>query len=155
MTALLRFLIRDYDNKDNPQVRSRCGKLAGVVGIAGTVLLFCAKLVVGILSNSVSVMADALNNLMDASSSIVTLIGFRLSEKPADKHHPFGHARIEYLSGLAVSMLIFLMGFELAKSSFAKIRNPEPVEFSILVALILCTASLVDASYNPFLYFRF
>lgn len=151
MTALLRFLIRDYDNKDNPQVRSRCGKLAGVVGIAGNVLLFCAKLVVGILSNSVSVMADALNNLMDASSSIVTLIGFRLSEKPADKHHPFGHARIEYLSGMAVAVLILLVGFELGKGSVEKLLEPQPTLFSaalVVVMLISASVKLWMAAFN-------
>lgn len=151
MTALLRFLIRDYDNKDNPQVRSRCGKLAGVVGIAGNVLLFCAKLVVGILSNSVSVMADALNNLMDASSSIVTLIGFRLSEKPADKHHPFGHARIEYLSGMAVAVLILLVGFELGKGSVEKLLEPQPTLFSaalVVVMLISAGVKLWMAAFN-------
>ncbi len=151
MTALLHFLIRDYDNKDNPQVRSRCGKLAGVVGIAGNVLLFCAKLVVGILSNSVSVMADALNNLMDASSSIVTLIGFRLSEKPADKHHPFGHARIEYLSGMAVAVLILLVGFELGKGSVEKLLEPQPTLFSaalVVVMLISAGVKLWMAAFN-------
>lgn len=151
MTAILRFLIKDFDNAKDPGVRGRCGKLAGAVGIAGNLLLFCAKLIVGLLSNSVSVMADALNNLMDASSSIVTLIGFRLSEKPADKHHPFGHARIEYLSGMAVAVLILLVGFELGKGSVEKLLEPQPTLFSaalVVVMLLSVGVKLWMAAFN-------
>jgi cation diffusion facilitator family transporter len=151
VSAILRFLIKDYDNAKDPGVRSRCGKLAGTVGIVGNLLLFCAKLIVGLLSHSVSVMADALNNLMDASSSIVTLIGFRLSEKPADKHHPFGHARIEYLSGMAVAVLILLVGFELGKSSVEKLLEPQPTLFGaalVIVMLLSVGIKLWMAAFN-------
>ena len=99
-----------------PAARGAVGKLSGGVGIVCNVLLFGLKLAVGLLSGSVSVTADAMNNLTDASSSVVTLLGFRLAEKPADKDHPYGHARFEYLSGLAVAAIIVIIGFELAKS---------------------------------------
>ncbi len=137
MNTFLRWFIKDYDNSQDPEVRSRCGKLAGTVGIISNLVLFCAKLTVGLLSNSVSVLADALNNLTDASSSIVTLLGFRLSEKPADKHHPFGHARIEYLSGMAVSVLILLIGFELGKSSVEKLLAPQATFFSAALVVVM------------------
>ena len=138
MTNLLpRLCIRDYQNLDNPRVRSAYGKLAGAVGIVCNVLLFGAKLAVGTLSGSVSITADAVNNLSDASSSVVTLIGFKLAEKPADADHPFGHARIEYLSGLIVAAMILMIGVELVKSSFDKILHPAAVDFSLAAALVL------------------
>lgn len=121
----------------DPQVRSQVGKRSGVLGIFANALLFAAKLLVGTISGSVSITADAMNNLSDASSAIVTLIGFKLAEKPADEDHPYGHARFEYLSGLAVSMMILLIGFELAKSSFDKILHPTTVEFSLVTAAVL------------------
>ena len=122
----------------DPKVRSAVGRRAGLVGIGCNVLLFAAKLLVGILSGSVSVTADAMNNLADASSSVVTLIGFKLAEKPADEDHPYGHARFEYLSGLAVAALIIVIGFELAKTSVGKILQPEPVSLSgSLVAVLV------------------
>jgi cation diffusion facilitator family transporter len=107
------------------------------VGICCNLLLFVFKLVIGTLSGSVSITADAMNNLSDASGSIVTLIGFRLADKPADEHHPFGHARAEYLSGLAVAVLVLFIGYELAKSSLEKIIRPEPVALSGLMGLVL------------------
>ena len=111
--------------------------MAGFVGICCNLLLFAMKLLVGILAGSVSITADALNNLSDASGSIVTLIGFRVAGKPADEQHPYGHARAEYLSALGVAGLIFFIGFELVKSSAQKILHPEPVELSVLTAAIL------------------
>ena len=143
MTNLLpRLFIRDYKNFENPTVRSAYGKLAGVVGIICNVLLFAAKLAIGLLSGSVSITADAVNNLSDASSSVVTLLGFKLAEKPADEDHPYGHARMEYLSGLAVAALILVIGVELVKSSVTKIIHPEPVAFSpaLVVVLVLSMA---------------
>ena len=119
MTNLLLRLFIKSDLNTNAG-RSAVGKFSGTVGIVSNALLFLAKLAAGILSGSVSITADAMNNLTDATSSIVTLAGFKLSEKPADKHHPYGHARYEYLSGLAVAALIFFIGFELAKSSVSK-----------------------------------
>ena len=117
--------------------RGAAGRLAGTVGIAANALLFIIKLVAGTLAGSVSITADALNNLSDASSSVVTLLGFKLAEKPADADHPYGHARYEYLSGLAVAAMILFIGFELAKSSVEKIFNPQAVDFTWLTAVVL------------------
>ena len=132
---LLRIFTNRYQNAN--ALRSAIGKLSGIVGILANLVLFGGKLAVGTLSGSLSVTADAMNNLSDASSSIVTLIGFKLSEKPADAHHPYGHARYEYLSGLAVAAMIIVIGFELAKSSVLKIITPEDVSFSWISALVL------------------
>lgn len=142
MTELL--LRRFADARDGGQPdRGAVGKLSGVVGIVCNLLLFGFKLLVGTLSGSVSITADAMNNLSDASSSIVTLLGFRLAEKPADADHPYGHARFEYLSGLAVAAMILIIGFELAKTSAEKILNPVPVEFTLPVAVVLlCSVGL-------------
>ncbi len=121
----------------DPKVRSRVGALSGAVGIGANVLLTLGKLLAAALSGSVSIMADGLNNLSDATGSIVTLIGFKLSERPADEDHPYGHARFEYLSALAVAAMILIIGFELGKTSIAKVLSPEPVEFGLLPALVL------------------
>ena len=138
MTKLLpRIFIRDYQNYEEPSVRSGYGKLAGAVGIACNVVLFAGKLLIGMLSGSVSITADAINNLSDASSSVVTLLGFKLAEKPADEDHPYGHARIEYLSGLLVAAMILVIGVELVKSSISKILDPQPVEFSAALVIVL------------------
>ena len=118
-------------------MRTAYGNLAGAVGIVCNALLCAAKLFVGTLFGSISVTADAVNNLSDASSSIITLVGFKLSAKPADKEHPYGHARIEYLAGLAVSVLIIVIGFELARTSLDKILHPTPVAFSWLTVAVL------------------
>lgn len=113
------------------------GRKAGTVGIISNVALFAMKLTVGTLAGSVSITADALNNLSDASSSVVTLLGFKLAEKPADEDHPYGHARYEYLSGLAVAVMILFIGFELAKSSVQKIFDPQAVNFTWITAAVL------------------
>lgn len=134
---LLRLFIRDSQNTADPKVRTAVGVLSGIVGIVCNMLLAVGKLVLGTLAASVSITADALNNLSDAASSIVTLIGFRLAEMPADANHPYGHARFEYLSGLAVSAMIVVIGAELAKTSVIKIFNPSPVEFSGAIAVVL------------------
>ena len=123
--------------------RARIGLLSGIVGIVCNLLLFAGKLVIGTVSGSVSITADAMNNLSDASSSIVTLIGFRLAEKPADADHPYGHARFEYLSGLAVSAMIIVIGFELAKSSVQKILSPAEVAFSLPLLAVLLLSMLI------------
>ena len=137
LKKLLKHLIRDFDNPNNPEVRSRVGHLAGLTGILCNLLLFAGKLTVGLLSGAVSVVADALNNLSDASGSVVTLVGFRLAERPADENHPYGHARFEYLSGLAVSVMIMIIGFELAHGSVVKIIHPEAVELTGVGAAVL------------------
>jgi len=134
---LLRLFVKDYENGKNPAVRTAIGSLSGAVGIGANLLLFLGKLAVGMLTGSVSITADAMNNLSDASSAIVTLLGFRLAQMPADEDHPYGHARFEYLSGLAVAAMIIIIGFELAKTSVQKILNPTPVEFSLWAVCVL------------------
>ena len=143
MTELLtRMFIRGYQNTEDPKVREAYGRLAGIVGVICNVLLFAGKLAVGTLSGSVAITADAVNNLSDASSSVVTLVGFRLAAKPADNGHPYGHSRIEYLAGLAVAAMILLIGAELLKSSVAKILHPEAVEFSAAAVVVLVLSIL-------------
>ena len=137
----------------DPKHRAKLGKRSGAVGIGCNVLLFAGKLTVGILSGAVSILADALNNLTDAASSIVTLIGFKLAEKPADSEHPYGHARYEYLSGLAVAALILIIGFELAKSSVEKILSPSPVALSAPMVAVL-VLSIVGKLWLCFYYRR-
>ena len=149
--CLLRRMKIDPSESPTATQRSAIGKLSGAVGIGCNLLLFGLKLAVGILSGSVSVTADAMNNLTDASSSVVTLLGFRLAEKPADKDHPYGHARFEYLSGLAVAAIIVVIGFELAKTSVEKIFAPAAVSFSPVTAAVLIGAILIKlwlASFN-------
>lgn len=137
---LLRVFVGRLDDSWESATRNAVGKLSGSVGIICNLLLFGFKLLAGLLSGSVSIMADALNNLSDATSSVVTLLGFKLAERPADADHPYGHARYEYLSGLAVAAIIMVIGFELAKTSVGKIINPTAVEFSAVTALVLCAS---------------
>ena len=134
---LLHLFVKDADNTENPKVRAAIGTLSGLVGIVCNLLLFAFKLLVGTLTSSVSITADAMNNLSDASGSIVTFIGFRVADKPADAHHPYGHARAEYLSGLGVAALILVIGIELVKTSVKKIFAPTPVEFTAVAAVVL------------------
>ena len=144
MTDLLtrRFVLKDGD-VESKHTRAAAGRLSGIVGIICNLLLFATKLAVGTLSGSVSITADAMNNLSDASSSIVTLVGFHLAEKPADEHHPFGHARFEYLSGLAVAGLILIIGYELAQTSIGKILNPSPVDLQWVTVGVLVGSIIV------------
>lgn len=137
MTKLLLHLFVPSGDYGAPKARAAIGRLSGIIGIVCNLLLFVGKLVVGTLAGSVSITADAMNNLSDASSSVVTLIGFKLAEKPADEDHPYGHARFEYLSGLAVAAMIVIIGFELGKTSVEKIISPAAVEFSVPVAAVL------------------
>jgi len=123
--------------------RTKVGKKSGITGIICNIFLCVSKLIIGTISNSVSITADAVNNLSDAAGSIVTLIGFSLANKPADDEHPYGHQRIEYFSGLVVAMLILVIGYELAKSSVIKILHPEPVEFSIAIVIVLLLSIVV------------
>ena len=140
---LLKLFIKNWENTSHPAVRSGVGKLSGITGILCNILLCVGKMVAGFLCGSVAITADAMNNLSDAASSLVTLIGFKLAEKPADEEHPYGHARFEYLSGLAVAAMIVVIGFELAKTSLDKILHPAPVAFSLPVALVLIGSILV------------
>ena len=142
MTKLLIRLFAKGDPQQ-PATRAKTGKLSGIVGIFCNIFLCVFKLMVGIMSGAVSITADAMNNLSDATSSVVTLVGFRLAEKPADEDHPYGHARYEYLSGLAVAGMIIVIGFELAKTSFEKILHPEAVTLSVPIVLVLLGSILV------------
>ena len=140
---LLRLFVKNGEDTTDSRVRSAVGRLSGVVGILCNLVLFAGKLIIGTLSGSVSITADAMNNLSDATSSIVTLLGFKLAEQPADEEHPYGHARFEYLSGLAVAALIIVIGFELAKTSLGKIQNPTPVAVSVpLVAVLVLSIAV-------------
>ena len=143
MISLLARLFLKTEGRDEAALRKEYGILCGAGGIALNVLLFAGKFFAGTLSGSIAITADAFNNLSDAGSSFVTLLGFQLAGQKPDSDHPFGHGRIEYLSGLAVSMLILLMGFELAKSSLDKILHPAPVDSSWLVIAILCVSIAV------------
>ncbi len=136
---LVAHFIRDYQNVQDKTVRERYGVFSSMVGIFCNILLFLAKLLLGLFSGSVAVMADAFNNLSDVGSSAVSLLGFKMAGKPADKDHPFGHGRIEYLSGLVIAAVILLVGAEFIKSSVNKIINPVPISFSwiVLIGLVL------------------
>lgn len=142
---LAKIFIKDYKNIESPHVRNAYGSLCGVLGIILNILLFGVKLLAGMLSGAISIMSDAFNNLTDAASSLITLLGFHMSNQKADKDHPFGHGRIEYISGLVVSLLILIVGFELAKGSVEKIISPEEVEFSVVTVVILVVSVLVKA----------
>lgn len=137
---LLRLFIKNYKNTSDPKVRGAVGMLSGIVGIVCNLLLFAGKLLVGTLAGSVSITADAVNNLSDASSSLITLAGFKLAERPADQGHPYGHARMEYLAGLAVAALILIIGVGLGRSSVDKILHPVPVSFSKITFLVLAVS---------------
>lgn len=139
---ILRIFVRNHTNTEDPAVRDKCGRVAGAVGIVTNFLLFLMKIIVGTVFHSVSVTADAVNNLTDSGSSVVTLIGFKMASKPADEKHPFGHARIEYLSGVIVSFIVIFLGLQLGMSSIEKILTPEenaltPVALVVLVISIL------------------
>lgn len=140
---LMRLLVKDYDRPEEPAVREKCGRAAGLVGIVTNLLLFLIKLIAGILSHSLAIMADAVNNLTDSGSSVIMLVGFKLAGKPADEKHPFGHARIEYLSGVVVSFIVLFLGLELGISSVQKIFAPEETAFTLLIFVILILSILV------------
>ncbi len=148
---LARWLIKDSQNYSDPRVRTAYGVLCGAAGIFLNLVLFSGKLLAGTLSGSIAITADAFNNLSDAGSSVITLLGFKLAARKPDREHPFGFGRVEYLSGLAVSAIILLMGVELLKTSVRKIITPEPTSFSVLGAVILVASILIKlymAFYN-------
>lgn len=136
-TMLVKIFIRDSENVNNPQVRAAYGTLGSITGIITNIFLAVIKYIAGVLSGSISVTADAINNLSDAGSSIISLIGVKLSAKPADKDHPYGHGRVEYIAAFGVAFLVLLMGVELFKSSVEKIVNPLPVTFSWISLCIM------------------
>ena len=141
--GLVRLFIKDCDNVTDPAVRERYGILSGAVGIVLNLLLSAGKLFAGLMTGSISITADAFNNLSDAGSSVVTLVGFKLAGQKADDGHPFGHGRMEYLAGLLVSLMILLVGVELGRSSIGKILRPEAVDFSLVSTGILAASILV------------
>ena len=141
--GLVRLFIKDCDNVTDPAVREKYGILSGAVGIVLNLLLSAGKLFAGLMTGSISITADAFNNLSDAGSSVVTLVGFKLAGQKADDGHPFGHGRMEYLAGLLVSLMILLVGVELGRSSIGKILHPEAVDFSLVSTGILAASILV------------
>lgn len=150
MTSLLIKLFLKGDSPESSAGREKHGRLAGIVGIICNIFLGVLKYIIGSLTNSISITADATNNITDAGSSVVTLIGFRLSEKPADEDHPYGHARIEYITGLIVSFLIILIGYDTLKSSVGKIFNPELVFFGWETAAILISSIVIKLWLSSF-----
>lgn len=140
---LVKKFVHDYENVHDINVRASYGKLSGKVGIFCNAFLFAVKFIMGTISGSVSITADAVNNLSDAASSVISLIGFKMAEKPADEDHPYGHARYEYLSGLTVAVMIILIGFELFKTSFDKVIHPSTVDFSIVLVIVLAVSILI------------
>lgn len=134
---LVRTFVKDYKYTDNLSVRTRYGLLGSVVGICCNLVLFAAKLFTGLMLNSISVMADAFNNLSDAASSIIGFVGVKMAEKPADEHHPFGHGRIEYIAAFVVAFIVIQVGFSLFKTSIGKILHPEELTFSMVSVGIL------------------
>lgn len=139
---LINKFVRGYSDTKSKKVRERYGYLGGIMGALINMALFGIKFTVGIAVNSIAVTAEAFNNLSDVASSLVTIFGFKLSGKPADREHPFGHGRIEYISGLIVAFLVMMVGYEFVKSSFNRIKNPAPVSFS-LIPFILLLISIV------------
>lgn len=135
---IFRLFVKDAANTADPKVRFSYGQVAGIVGVFTNLLLVASKLTVGFLSGSISIIADALNNLSDAASSIVTFVGFRLAAKPADAEHPYGHARIEYVTGLIISMTVIFIGLQMALKAFDKILHPTETEISIVTLAVLC-----------------
>jgi cation diffusion facilitator family transporter len=140
---LLRLFVKNYKDTNRPDVRAAIGKLAGVVGIVCNLLLSAAKFTVGLLAGSVAVMADAVNNLLDATSSIVTLLGFRMAQRPADDGHPFGHGRYEYLSGLLVAGIILLSGGDQARTAVEKMLDPSPATYTVVTFVVLILSVIV------------
>lgn len=152
MTEMMKLFAGKIDHPENPAERAAIGKAAGAVGIAGNVLLCVGKLAAGLLAGSVSIVADGLNNLSDAGASVIALLGFRMAQRPADENHPFGHARFEYLSGLAVAVLILLIGINLAVNSVKRIFQPEPMAATALTFCVLVASVAVKAWLS--LFFR-
>lgn len=134
---LERIFIKDYKNTEDPKVRTRYAHTAGFFGIFTNLLLGCAKLVIGLISNSVSIMADAINNISDMATSALTILGFKLASKKPDKQHPYGHARYEYVTAFGVSVFMAAMGVKFAVESVTKIFNPSPVDISVITYIIL------------------
>ncbi len=139
---LIKLFIKDADDLQNKRVRENYGTMTSIVGIIVNFILFVGKFAVGTIFGSVAISADAINNLSDAGSSFISLISFRISSKPADREHPFGHARIEYIASMAVGVIVLFIGFDLLKESFFKILSPEPMKSSTIVLVVLVASIL-------------
>jgi cation diffusion facilitator family transporter len=151
---LIKHLIPNHENTANVSVREKYSVLSGILGIICNVLLFTIKLIIGLIVNSIAIISDAFNNLTDSATSIITIIGAKLSNRPPDKEHPFGHGRYEYIASLVVAFLIFAVGWQLLGSSFKKIFNPEPIEFNLIAIVILVISILIKVwmySYNRYI----
>ena len=143
---MLNKIIKDYNCPQKPEVRVRVGRFAGFVGIFSNIILFIIKLTIGIFTGAISVIADSLNNLSDCGSNVLTVVGYTISGKPADKDHPYGHARMEYLSSLFISMIISFLGFEMLVTSVEKIAKNEPSEdYSLPLIIIMASTIIVKA----------
>ena len=142
---LVRKFVKNYTDTEDAAVRTSYGVLSSIVGIVCNLILFAIKLLIGVVLNSISVMADAFNNLSDAASSIIGYVGVKMAQKPADEEHPFGHGRMEYVAALIVSFLIIEMGFTFLKTSIGKLRNPEDMAFQIVPFLILVLTTLTSS----------
>lgn len=140
---LIHKFIKNYEDIENPKVRDKYGYLGGTMGIITNLLLAVAKFVIGRISNSISLIADAMNNLSDATSSIITIAGFKFASKPADKEHPFGHGRVEYISGLLISFIVLFIGVEFVKSSYERIIHPVKTEFQWIYLAILALSIVI------------
>jgi cation diffusion facilitator family transporter len=142
-SPLIRLFIKDYENTSAPQVRKRYGRFAGIMGIASNLLLFLIKIITGLACNSISIVADAVNNLTDSGTSLITLVCFKISGKPADAQHPYGHERMEYIAGQIVAFITLVLGFELMRSSIEKIIRPQAPEYSLIAMALLAFSILV------------
>lgn len=140
---LIKIFMKNYENESKFKMRERYGKFASVVGIASNFLLFFIKITVGIIFNSVSITADAINNLSDSGAALVTLVGFKIAGKPADLKHPYGHARMEYIAGLIVSFIVLFLGFQMGKASIEKILHPQESNFSVIALIMLMISILI------------
>ncbi|MBA4603474.1 cation diffusion facilitator family transporter [Thermoactinomyces mirandus] len=151
---LIKKFVKDYQKVKDRDVRKSYGVLSGVIGIICNLLLFLVKIITGFMMNSIAVISDAFNNLSDTGSSLITIFGASLSNRPPDKEHPYGHGRYEYIASLVVAFIIFAVGLELLSSSFNKIINPQPVHFSLVTASILAVSILLKLwmySYNRYI----
>lgn len=151
---LIKKFIPDYTNVNDKKIREKYGVLGGVLGIICNLFLFSVKLIIGIFMNSIAIISDAINNLSDTGSSIVSIFGAKMSNRQPDKEHPFGHGRIEYIASLIVSMIIMIVGVELLKTSVSKIIHPEPIKFSLVLIVILILSLSVKLwmfSYNTYI----
>jgi cation diffusion facilitator family transporter len=140
---LFKTFIKDYENTKDPKVRESYGKLAGSVGIVSNLVLSVSKILIGLLMNSIAILADGVNNLSDTASSVITVLGFKLSSKPSDAEHPYGHARFEYLTGMMISILIMILGMKLLTTSVNKVLHPDPPAFSTIMVFVLLAAILI------------